>query len=164
MSVPKLGWYPNLSGTWKHDKDGDGEISAIREKIFDMGMLKRTAASAADKALELVIEHREDGGKQFVKLVWKAMGKELTKIDDIQIPAKEVSFKNLQGDDAKLEIRWESGDSAAWQHGYRLSITEKAAKYTTEHEIGYGPDGKLKEQLKCEGSGKKLEVKRFYKT
>jgi len=162
-TVPKCGsWYPALAGEFTHDKDFDGDISAIREKIWDMGMLKRTAASAGDKLLKLKIEHKEEGGRQHIVLQYLAAGKELIKVEG-DVPAKDLKIKNQQGDDVTVEWVWESADQAKWAHGYNLHLTEKAAKYTTNSHFGYGADGKFKVHIIAEGSGKKLEVTRVFK-
>jgi len=127
-----------------------------------MGMLKRTAASAGDKLLKLKIEHKEEGGRQHVVLIYTAAGKELIKIDS-DVPAKDLKIKNGQGDDVTVEWVWESADSAKWAHGYCLHVMEKAAKYTTSTRYGYGADSKFKVHITAEGSGKKLEVTRTFK-
>jgi len=165
MSVPKCGsWYPALAGEWSHDKDVDGEMGKLREHVLDMGMLKRTAASASDKLLKLKIAHKDDGGKQHIELSYNAGPQTLMKVD-ADVPAKELKVKNVQQDEVTLEWEWASADSAKWQHGYFLRMIEKEGKgkYTITSHFGFGADGKFKIHIIGEGRGKKEEVTRIFK-
>jgi len=125
-------------------------------------MLMRTAAAASDKLLKLKIEHRDDNGKQHVTLCYNAGPQTLLKVD-CDVPAKDLKQKTIQGDDATVELEWQSSDSAKWQHGYNLRMTEKSAKYTIHSHFGFGADGKFKVHIIAEGKGKKAEVTRVFK-
>jgi len=137
-------------------------MSKLREDVFDMGMLKRTAASAGDKLLKMKVEHKDDNGKQHITISYNAGPQTLLKID-ADIPAKELTIKNQQGDDGKFDLEWQSADSALWQHGYYLKISNTTSKYTTHTHIGFGADGKFKTKIDGEGRGKKVSVTRLFK-